>query len=141
VVIVTGHVSISYLQTYKNAGKFRVFVAPTNEHWFTGHLFNEQQLSQGLKNVSVSKEEQYTLRCCNASLIKPPPKNSLAHPTEAFTIDTYAPKATFSEIRTTTLRVHGSGTFNMHFRHVPLTIEEIKYRGGDKVKIVGLRSC
>jgi hypothetical protein len=62
------------------------------------------------------------------------------HSTKSFTIDTFA-ASKFSEIRTTTLRVHGTGIFLLHFKHVPLGDDERKARGDDKVKIVGLRSC
>lgn len=139
VVLVSGFVSVSYLHTYRNAGKFSVFVAPTKEHWLTGHLLSDLRHPRH-KNVT-EEEVNYTLRCCDgASLAMGATKQFNEHPTKSFTIDTFA-ASNFSEIRTTTLRVHGTGIFLLHFKHVPLGDDERKARGGDKVKIVGLRSC
>jgi hypothetical protein len=141
VVLVSGFVSISYLHTYRNAGKFSVFVAPTQEHWLTGHLLSDVHHPRSRKNVT-DEEANYTLRCCDASSLGKgtASKQFHEHPTKPFTIDTFA-ASKFSNIRTTTLRVHGTGIFLIHFKHVPLGDDERKARGGDKVKILSLRSC
>jgi hypothetical protein len=59
----------------------------------------------------------------------------------SFFIDTFDASRTTSEFRERTFDVRAHGGQLLHLRHTGLGTEERARRGGDKVKVVAIRSC
>jgi hypothetical protein len=118
ITLVQGRVSVSYLETYEDAGKLELYVSNAPDDYSNnGGIYNGG----------------------GAAYKKVPPSSGFVG--KSVYIDTYNPRRHHSEIVTKTLHMDAHGRFLIHIRHVPLPGKELQERGGDKVKILGVSSC
>jgi hypothetical protein len=119
-VLLHGHVTVTYLQSHKNSGKFQVYFQPTKD--LKGHFINT-----GVEKIIAHPN---MIPCC---------KNPWS--THAAYVDTYDNTTMTSVIVSRTFHFDMIGLVNVVFKRVPLSTEETARRSGDKVKILSLRTC
>ena len=125
--LVAGAVTISYLETFHNAGVLEVWVASKPSQFSS---------NGGIRGCKLSPTNAY----------KSDPHQPLRPPTspwftESTFIDTYVPGRTTSQIRERTIDFKSHGTHMLNIRHSKLPQSERDKRGGDKVKVAAVRSC
>jgi hypothetical protein len=123
--LLKGEVSISYLSTYRNAGKVELWLSYTD--WENSRGYYESK-------------EPGVIGCCSKKRWDyPSPFRSLqSHSAFLDTLDT---KDKISQTKVATFRFSYSGVFLLNIKHEALDAKEFESRGGDKVKILGIRSC
>ena len=118
IAIPQGRVSISYLETYRDAGKLELYVSNIpNEYGSNGGIYGRDPRPYKIYKPSSGFVSFSTF------------------------IDTYNETLKHSQISTKTVAFSAHGQFLLHIRHVPLEEGELLRRGGDKVKILGVTSC
>lgn len=127
ILLSSGRVSITYLSSYENCGQV--------EAWLT-------YIDPATKYGSVATGNNI-ISCCNESVHKSRvvyPHKYMPATNSAF-LDTLDTSAKVSEMRTVTYNFGVAGCFALNLLHSSLPSEEIKRRKGDKVKILGIKSC
>jgi hypothetical protein len=120
VVSGTGKVTVSYLKSYRNSGKFEVYFQPIK-------MFISSFLATDPKRRIAHPD---MIACCHN------PRQSLSG-----YVDTYDNSSTTSVIVSRTFHFDVVGALFFVVERVALSGEEIDRRGGDKVKIVAIRTC
>ena len=118
VVSGTGKVTVSYLKSYRNSGKF--------EFYF--QALHKKQLSVTDPKRRIAHPDM--IACCHN------PRQSLSG-----YVDTYDNSSTTSVIASRTFHFDVVGALFFVVQRVALPNEEVDRRGGDKVKIVAIRTC
>ena len=128
ILLSTGRVSITYLSSYENCG--------TLEVWIT---FTDPSTQRG----KVSSGQQGVIGCCNHTkeMRSYYPHVKGMHASDSAFLDTLETSARVSEMRTATFNFGVAGSFALNLLHTRLPEEEITARKGDKVKILGIKSC
>jgi hypothetical protein len=120
VVLLNGQVTVTYLKSYRNCGKFQLFFQPS------------KFLSGNFEKSSPMKlhEHPNLIPCCR-------------NPWQTFSadIDTFDNTPMTSVIVSRTFQFDMIGLLNVVVYRVPLSTEETAHRSGDKVKILSLRTC
>ena len=119
--VVNGRVTINYLETYRNAGKIEVKLHG-NLMLGTGHFV--------MTTAENKNKHPRMIPCCMGKF-----------DTYGAIIDTYNANLNVSSITEKTLHFDITGYLELMITHIPLTQAELKERGGDKVKIVGITVC
>jgi len=120
VVVVNGKVSVSYLKSYRNSGKFQVFLQPGRSQSVNFNPTSPERLRSHPNLIGCCVNPWQTMRGY---------------------VDTFDNSSSTSVIVTKTFQFDMSGMLNVVVQRVPLSVEEKERRGGDKVKIVAVRSC
>jgi hypothetical protein len=118
VVSGTGKVTVSYLKSYRNSGKF--------EFYF--RTLYKMQLSVTDPKRRIAHPDM--IACCHNH------RQSLSG-----YVDTYDNSSTTSVIVSRTFHFDVVGLVHFVVQRVALSGEEVDRRGGDKVKIVSIRTC
>mmetsp|Transcript_17862 Transcript_17862/g.29865 ORF Transcript_17862/g.29865 Transcript_17862/m.29865 type:complete len:422 (+) Transcript_17862:554-1819(+) len=124
VLSVNGKVTISYLKSYRNMGKFIVFLIPRN--FKSGNMIPSKP--QRLR------AHPHLIGCCKGNR-----KQTLSA-----LVDTFDNSSNTSVIISRTLHFDFSGSAKVVVQRVPVILrdeDEEKVRGNCKVKIVSIRSC
>jgi len=123
--LLKGEVSISYLSTYQNAGKVEIWLSYTD--WENSRGYYESK-------------EAGVIGCCSKKRWDyPSPFRSLQ--SHSAWLDTLDENDKISQTKVATFRFSYSGVFLLNIKHERLDADEVKRRGGDKVKILGIRTC
>ena len=127
--MVHGFVTITYLESYRNAGILEVWVGTKPKDYGSDGSIKTDEDAERLNRpykfdpaVTPGTDEN-----CAASA--------------SFFIDTFDGERSTSEFRERTFNVRAHGGQLLHLRHTGLPEAERVRRGGDKVKVVGIRSC
>ena len=120
VSLLNGKVTVTYLKSYKNCGKFQLFFQPSK--YLSGNFV--------ASNPDRIRRHPHLIPCCR-------------NPWQTFTadIDTYDNSSTTSVIVSRTFQFDMIGLLNVVVYRVPLSADERARRLGDKVKILSLRTC
>jgi len=133
IVLVGGKVSVTYLSSYENAGILELWIS----YVWVPHI-----------DYSIMKRKDPVMPgvvgCCDKSSEKKTlytHTNGLGHSrtTVIDTLQSSGVKA--SEIRTTTIDFGMTGTFALNLLHRTQSPSARATRGGDKVKVLGIRAC
>ena len=125
--LVRGLVSVTYLETYENAGLLELWV---------GAKPGASEAVEGVVRSSASDHSPYKAQ----PTVRGAPTSYFATP--SFVLDTYAPNRTTSEYKTKTIDFGSHGSHLLHVRHVrPKSKLDLERRRGDKVKLLGVVSC
>ena len=125
IALIEGHVSITYLETYRNAGIMEIWLS------MVGY-------ADSLEMRSSSGD---VIGCCDTSKVALYPTIHRGLSTYSAYIDTYRNASRVSEIVTRTIQFAQQGVFLVNIRHFPVGSEEHEARQGDKVKLLGVHSC
>ena len=132
VIISRGEISVTYLKTYRNAGVLEIFLS-SHEH---------------TSYPSVGKPPRTgALDCCNRTKtfklqhLKGPGLYRYPGYGTSVWLDTWDPNELTSTIQIKTYATSYRGRFQLNFAHHSLSAEERERRSGDKVKLLGVRSC
>lgn len=130
-----GALSLTYLETYRNAGVVEFWLSQAKAAGYAGQFHKDHPA----QNVSGPP----WLGCCDPdkSKLRSPLYSSIHPMTFSLRIDTFNNHSSRSALRTQSFRVNANGKFVLHLRHARLSGEEWSRRGGDKVKILGVSSC
>ena len=128
VTLAQGEVSITYLETYRNAGRLEVWLS-LHDIWARhGILENAQGVLGCCDRAKARRDASYPVQLSRT-------------PSYSGYIDTFNSNNSVSAVVTKTLRFSYRGTFLLNVRHDPISAEEVRVRGGDKVKLLGIRAC
>jgi hypothetical protein len=126
ILLSSGQVSITYLSSYENCGVVEVWLT------FIDPATHSGKVSSGGGIIS----------CCNTSAYKYGlyPQKGMGMTNSAF-LDTLDTSAKVSEMRTVTYNFGVAGSLGLNLLHTRLPGDELARRKGDKVKILGIKSC
>jgi hypothetical protein len=124
--VMTGEVSVTYLSTYENAGVF--------EMWLSYADWSSNGGARRAPSPSV-------LGCCNTSKRAVYPSVRGGASSASKWVDTLNSAKRVSQLVIVSAVFSYSGVFVLNIRHVWLGEEEVRKRGGDKIKILGVRTC
>jgi len=129
VSLVHGFVTVTYLESYRNAGVLEVWVGTRpHDYGSDGSIKTDEDAER--KNRPYKFDERLS-----------PGTDENTAPSASFFIDTFDGARTTPEFRERTFDVRAHGGQLLHLRHSGLSADERARRGGDKVKVVGIRSC
>ena len=133
ILLSSGEVSITYLSSYENCGVVEIWIS-----------YIDPSTLKGKVKVNEEAPPKNLIKCCNEShhkLGELYPSKWLTVSQSAFldTLDTTSAKV--SEMRTVTYNFGVSGSFAINLLHTRHGEEDLKRRKGDKVKILGIKSC
>jgi hypothetical protein len=122
ITMLQGAISLLHLQTYQNAGIMKVWVS-TEEHIVKHYCDNRKKD----KNLLLEHYPYIALHVVHSDPVY---------------IDTYQNHSSTSEVKFTNIIIpQCQGAAILHVSHTTLPDVERKWRGGDKVKLLGIRAC
>ena len=127
-----GAITITYLETYRNAGVVEVWI---------GGIPGKYGSANGIRKVAATPETAYKTPRSKREIRSPRPGSPPAHRehTKSYFIDTFNPNSTTSNLQQYTIDFDSVGEHLVHLRH--FEVSDAARRGGDKVKIMAIRSC
>ena len=120
VVVLNRQVTVTYLKSYRNSGKFHIFFQPSKN--VKGNFARS--------SVDTIKKYPNVITCC-----------SNPWQTNRAEIDTFDNSTRTSVLLSRTYTFDVIGTLNVVIQRVALPQQELSYRSGDKVKILSIRTC
>eukprot|EP01041_Mallomonas_annulata_P010342 gene10342-21578_t len=130
VTLLYGQISVSYLSSYHNCGKF--------ELWISNFDFSS--------NGAMLSAKPNVVGCCNKNMSRikrlyPPSIGRYIMHSHSVYVDTFQNITKTSEIKSQSFSFGMFGSFLLHVAHERLPREEFVERGGDKVKILSILAC
>jgi hypothetical protein len=129
-VLVRGEISLTYLSTYENAGIIEIYLATPTSYSSNPHGHPQINRPHSLNCCNQTKTLEYKNSPLKVDLIS----NSVW-------VDTFHSSPRVSAITVRTFMTHYIGSYILVLEHRPLDPQTFAKRGGDKVKILGVRSC